>query len=183
MTNKIKFTITTAWIIFTRSYDAYCTNQFTPNLEKESNPIVTLLGMTWTPLLITIGLLTIYTIYVLYIGIFKPKNLLPTESGYTFSEITAFTYLGHKDHWTAIFYKIPKDINRFNHWMGQTLPQCLSFAGLVSTMMWLLIHHSDYYKSIHSATMIYIFLISGCIVIIYSWNKKIFKQYLSSNSK
>lgn len=81
------------------------------------------------------------------------------------------------------FYKIPKDINRFNHWMGQTLPQCLSFAGLVSTMMWLLIHHSDYYKSIHSATMIYIFLISGCIVIIYSWNKKIFKQYLSSNSK
>ena len=63
MTKRSKFIITTAWILFSRSYDAYCTNQLTPDLSKESNPLVSVLGMTWTPLLITIGLLTIYLIY------------------------------------------------------------------------------------------------------------------------
>ena len=182
MTKKAKFTITTAWILLTRSYDAYCTNQLTPNLDKESNPLVSILGMTWTPLLITLGLLTTYVIYVFYISVFKPKDLLPTAKGYTFSEIVAFTYLGHKDNWTAIFYKLPKDINRFNNWMGHTFTQCLSFAGLVSTIMWLLINNSDYYKSIHNATTIYSILMIGCFVIIYNWNKTMFKKYLANTN-
>lgn len=178
MTKKTKFTITTAWILLTRSYDAYSTNLLTKDLSKESNPLVSVFGMTWTPLLITLGLLTIYLIYVYYISLFKPKNLLPTEKGYSFSEFVAFTYLGHKDNWTAIFYKLPKDLNRFNHWMGHNLTQGLVFAGLVSTIMWLLINNSDYYKTIHSATLIYSILIIGCLAIIYNWNKTMYRKYL-----
>ena len=66
--------------------------------------------MTWAPLLITLGLLTICLIYAYYISVFKPKDLLPKEKGYTFSEFIVFAYLGRKDNWTAIFYKFPKDI-------------------------------------------------------------------------
>lgn len=179
MTKKIKFTITTAWILFSRCYDAYCTNQLTPDLSKEGNPLVSVLGMTWTPLLITIGLLTLYLIYAYYISIFKPNNLLPKEKGYTFSEFITYAYLGHKDNWTAIFYKLPKDLNRFNHWMGHNLTRGLSFAGVVSTIMWLLINNSDYYKTIHSATLIYSILIIGCLAIIYIRNKTMFRKYLA----
>jgi len=182
MTKKTRFTITTTWILLTRSYDAYCTNQLTPDLSKESNPLVSVLGMTWTPLLITLGLLTIYLIYAYYISVFKPKDLLPTEKGYTFSEFIAFTYLGRKDNWFGIFYKFPKDINRFNHWMGHILTQCLVFAGLVSTIMWLLINNTEFYKNIHSVQLIYSILIIGCLAIIYNWNKTMFRKYLANTN-
>jgi len=182
MTKKTKFTITTAWIVCSRSYDAYCTNQLTPDLSHESNPLVSLLGMTWTPLLITLGILTIYLIYAYYISVFKPKDLLPTEKGYTFSEFIAFTYLGRKDKWFAIFYKLPKDINRFNHWMGYNLTQGLVFAGVVSTIMWLLIKYTEFYKNIHSVQLIYSILIIGSFYIIYKYNKTLFEKYLDNTN-
>jgi hypothetical protein len=182
LSKKIKFASTTIWILLSRTYDAYCTHQLTPDLSKESNPLVSILGMTWTPLLITIGVLTIYFIYTYYITVFKPKDLLPNEKGYTFSEIVAFTYLGKRDNWTAIFYKLPTDLNRFNHWMGHTLTQGLVFAGFVSTMMWLLINYTDYYKTLHSAPLIYAILILGCVMIIYNWNRRMYTAYLAKFS-
>ena len=119
MNKKLKFTLTTIWILFSRSYDAYCTNLLTPDLSKESNPLVTVLGISsWTPLLIIISVLTIYAIYAYYISEFKPFNFLPTEKGYSFGNVAAYTYLGYKDSWLAIFYKFPKDIKRFNHYPG-----------------------------------------------------------------
>lgn len=178
MSKKVKFIITTAWIICSRSYDAYCTHSLTPDLSHEANPLVSLLGMTWTPLLITISLLTVYAIYVFYLVSFKPKNLLPDEKGYSFSNIVAYLYLGLKEEWTSLFYKLPKDLSRFNHYMGHTLTQCLVYAGFVSTIMWLLIHHSEYYKTIHGALAIYTLLIIGCITILYRWNNAMYKQYL-----
>lgn len=180
MTRKTKFIFTISWLLLSRSYDAYCTNQLTPDLSKENNPLVSILGMTWTPLLITLGVLTIY---VFYISLFKPKNLLPSEKGYTFNEIIAFLYLGHKDNWTAIFYKLPKKIHRFNHYMGHTLTQCLTYAGVVSTIMWLLIRHNEFYKTIHSATLIYWILIIGCIVIVFNWSKTMYKLYVENTDQ
>lgn len=179
MTPKTKFTIVTAWVLFSRSYDAYCTNQFTPDLSKESNPLVSIFGMTWTPLLIVLGLLTIYAVYAYYISVFKPRKLLPSEKNYTPSNVAAYTYLGHKDSWTAILYKFPKDLNRFNHYMGHTLMPCLVFAGIVSTVMWLLIKYTEFYKTIHNAPAIYSILIAGCVVIIFQWNRIMYKQYLA----
>jgi hypothetical protein len=178
MTKTTKFAMTTAWILFSRSYDAYCTNLLTPDLSKESNPLVSILGMTWTPLLLTISILTLYAIYTYYLTVFKPKTLLPDEKGYSFSNIVAYTYLGEKGEWTSLFYKLPKELSRFNYYMGYTLSKCLVFAGFVSTIMWLLINHSDYYKTIHSATMIYSIIIVGGGIIIYQWHKQQYKQYL-----
>jgi hypothetical protein len=179
MNKKVKFTITTAWILLSRSYDAYCTHQLTPDLSKEANPLVSILGLTWTPLLLILGLLTIYAIYAYYISVFKPKNLSPAEKGYTFSQFAAFIYLGYKQKWTAVFYRVPNNLNRFNHYMGHTLTQCLVFVGFVSTIMWLLIRHTDYYKTIHSTIVIYSILIIGCVTIIYKWNSAMYRHYLA----
>lgn len=180
MNKTIKYTITVIWILFSRIYDAYCTHQFTPDLSTEANPLVSIFGLSWTPLLIILGLLTIYTLYTYYISVFKPINLLPTEKGYTFSNIVAYTYLGHKDNWISILYKLPKDFNRFNQYMGQLLTSCLVYAGILSTIMWLLINKTEYYyKEIHSSTLIYLILITGAIAIIYNWNKTKYKEYLA----
>src|SRR5882672_10004465 len=182
MTKKTKFIITTTWILLTRSYDAYCTNQLTPDLSKEINPLVSVLSMTWTPLLLTLAILITYSIYTYYLTVFKTKNLLPTQRGFSLSNIIAFTFLGQKDSWTAILYKFPKDISRFNQYMGHIMTRCLVFVGFVSTAMWILINYTDYYEKFHSPTFIYLFIVFGCAWIIYKWNKEMFIQYLATST-
>lgn len=180
MNSKLKFTLTATWILFSRSYDAYCTSLLTPDLTKEANPLVSVVGISsWTTLLTILSLLTIYVIYAYYVSVFKPMNLLPKEKGYSFGEFVAYLYLGMKDSWTATLYKFPKDMKRLNTYVGHVLTRCLVFAGVVSTVMWLLINHSDYYKTIHSAPLIYSILIGGSIVIAYSWNRNMYRQYVA----
>lgn len=149
-------------------------------MSKESNPLVTVLGMTWTPLLLTISILTIYALYAYYLAIFKHKNLLPKEKGFEFSNIIACAYLGQKDEWTSVFYKVPKELSRFNEYMEQNLTKYLLFAGFVSTTMWLLINNTDFYTTIHSVILIYSILIIGCGIIIYKWSKQQYKLYLTA---
>jgi len=179
MNKKAKFGITTAWILLSRSYDAYCTNLLTPDLSKEANPLVSVVGVSsWTTLLMILGVLTVYVIYAYFISVFRPMNLLPNDKGYSFGNFVAYLYLGYKDSWTATFYKLPKDLNRLNHYMGHVLTRCLVYAGIVSTIMWWLINNSEYYRSIHSAAFIYAILMLGSVVIAYTWNKALYKQYL-----
>lgn len=178
---KLKFIITVVWILFTRIYDAFCTYQLTPDLSRESNPLVSVLGMNWLPLLITIGLLSVYIIYCYYLSIFRTKDLLPEEKGFSFGNVIAYVYLGWKDSWTAIFYKFPKDLSRFNQFMGQVFTRCLVFAGFISTIMWVLIHNSAFYRKIHSVLLVDGAIAIGCFTIVYIWIKKMYKDYLSKN--
>jgi len=179
MNKKLKFIVTISWILFSRSYDAYCTFRLTPDLTKEANPLVTIVGIdSWSTLLIVLGMLTIYTIYTYYLSIFKTFSLLPSEKNYSFSNIIAYIYLGTKASWTSIFYKFPKDINRFNHYMGHFMSRCLVYAGFISTAMWILINNTNFYKSIHSPMLVYGILIIGTIYICYLCNKSFYKKYL-----
>lgn len=177
MQKKVKFTLVTLWILFSRSYDAYCTAQLTPDLSKEANPLVTVGGLGWTPLLLIIGALVLYTIYAYYLSVFRKRNLLPAEKGFTFSEVVAYMYLGEKRSWTAMFYSFPKSLSRFNHYMGHTLTPCVVYAGVVSTLMWLLINYVPAYRPLHSAPFIYTVLIAGCGVLMLLWNRNMYAVY------
>ncbi len=174
----LKFFTVTTWILFSRSYDAYCTNTLTPDLSKEANPLVTVAGVSsWYVLLIILGFLTAYTLFAYYIRTYKPTNLLPEEKGYSFNHFVAFLFLGYKDQWFATMYKLPSSFRRFNNYMGEVLTTCLAYAGLVSTIMWILIHNSEYYRSVHSAPIIYSILIGGCFAIIYRCNRSEYHRY------
>ena len=187
MSKSFRFALATVWILLSRSYDAYCTNQLTPDLSKESNPLVSVFGLSWTPLLLVLSVLTLYAIYVAYLVAFKPMNLLPREKGYSFGEVTAFTYFGtlgssrtsKRSPVIKMFYSIPKDLHRFNQYMGHTLTQCLVYAGIVSTVMWLLIRHTSFYAPFHNVYVIYTLLIGGCAAIIYTWHKRMYAEYLN----
>lgn len=181
MSRQTKFTVTVVWILFTRSYDAYCTSKHTPDLSNEANPLVTVFGFGWTPLLFIIGALTLYALYAFYLATFKTKDLLPHEKGYSESHVAAYLYLGRKDTWPSIFYKFPTDFNRFNQYMGHVLTRCLVFVGFVSTIMWLLINHTEMYKEIHSPVLIYSVIIIGSMVVVYQWHRTQYRNYLSAS--
>ena len=181
MNRKLKFIITTVWILLSRAYDVYATYQHTPDLSKEANPLVSVFGFSWTSLLAVVLFCSIYVIYTYYLATFQTYNFLPKEKGYSLSHFIGYVYNGKKQSWISVFYKIPKDLKRFNHViMGQLLSRCLVFAGFVSTIMWLLINNTEFYKSIHSAQMIYLILITGSVFISYRWFKNIYNEYITS---
>ena len=179
MKKNLKFIFTTTWILLSRSYDAYCTYALTPDLSKEANPLVSIVGISsWTTMLVILSLLTIYAIYAYYVSLFRPMNLTPKEEGYSFGDFVAFLYLGQKDSWTSVLYKFPKSFTRATNYFGHLLTTGLVFAGIVSTIMWLLINNTEFYKSIHSAALIYVVLVLGILIIAFNWNKKLYQQYL-----
>ncbi len=180
MNKTVKFLFITFWIILSRVYDAYCTYQFTPDLDREANPLVSILGLGWTPLLIIIGLLLFYIIYTYYKSVYQEFDFLPTEKGLSFSTFLSFIYLGRKAHWTTAFFQAPNSAERFHFYIGNVLSKALVFAGIVSTIMWLLINYTDWYLTdYHSAAVIYAILIVGTIAIVFFWNKELYKKYLA----
>ena len=178
MNKKITFSLTTTWILLSRAYDALCTYQYTPDLSHEANPLVSVLGMTWGPLLLVIGLLCIYSIYAYYRSVFEDFSLAPTEKGYSFNHFMGYVYIGRKCHWLSSLYRLPTSAKRFHHYMGHLFSRCLDFAGVVSTIMWLLINYTDFYmKQWHSTTFIYSLLAVGCTLICYQWLWRMYQAY------
>jgi len=178
---RLKFFIILFWMLFTKSYDAYCTFQHTPDLSKEANPLVSVLGFNWFWLLLVIGILTIYTCYTLYLISFKPVKLYPVEKEYSFSNFIAYMYFGKKSNLLSMLYKLPslKD-KRIHYSLGNILVRYLVFAGLVSTIMWLLINNSEFYRDIHNHLVVYGILISGTFMIMYNYYKTNYKRYQMS---
>ena len=175
---RLKFFIILFWMLFSKSYDAYCTFEHTPDLSKEANPLVTVLGFDWDLLLLVIGCLTLYTCYTLYLISFKPVKLFPEEKGYSFSNFIAYMYFGKKSNLLSALYKLPslKD-KRFHYSFGNILVRYLVFAGFVSTIMWLMINNSEFYRDIHNHFVIYGILISGTYIILYNYYKINYKKY------
>ena len=81
MKKNIKFTITIVWILLTRWFDAFSTYLHTPDLGKEANPLVSVFGFSWTPLLVVVVVCSIYAIYTYYLATFQIYNFLPKEKG------------------------------------------------------------------------------------------------------
>ena len=174
----LKFLIVLSWILFSKSYDAYCTYLHTPDLSKEANPLVSILGLNWFWLLIVIGSLTIYTCYTLALITFKPIKLYPLEKGYSFSNFIGYMYLGKKSSWLSIIYRLPPIRNkRFHYTFGNIFVRYMVFAGTVSTVMWLLINNSETYRAIHNHLVIYGILISVTLIILYNYYKTNYNKY------
>ncbi len=166
------------WILFSRIFDAYNTYMHTPNLDKEANPLVSIVGISsWTLLLGILGALTLYICFAFYRSTFHPQNLEPKEKGLTFASYAAYLYLGESTHWSAMLYRFPKEIKRLHQYFGSFLTPCLVYAGIISTVMWLLIHYSEEYRALHTAGRVYFLLIAGCIQIIVSLNWRRYKSY------
>lgn len=178
MKKYIRFTLITVWILLSRFYDVYATYQHTPDLKQEANPLASVLHLGWAPIIAIVALLTGYIIYAFYVSTFKKYDLAPKEKGYSFIPFAIYLYLGKKQHWTAMFYKLPKDVKRFNHFMGYMLAAGMSFAGVVSTAMWLLINYTDtYYYKYHNPVIVYSVILVGVVAIALQWHIKMYKQY------
>lgn len=178
MNKKTTYWVVLLWIFLSRGYDAYNSILYTPDLAHEANPLVSIGGISsWSTLLIILGILSLYVVYSYTLSVFRPMDLFPREKGYSFSEFTAYIYTGKKGHWTDLLYKFPKDLRRFNHYMGRLMPPCLVFAGIISTVMWILLNNAQWYREVHTAFGVYLVLIIGIILLGYTWLRSEYRKY------
>ena len=179
MKKKTKFFLITIWIFLTRGIDLYATAKFTPYLSREGNPLVSVGGLSWTPLIIIIICLVAYSIYALYISTFKNYDVLPTEKGLNFGDFFAFIHLGKKGHWTSVLYRLPSDIMRWTQIVGYLSSTGLVFAGLATTLMWIMIYYiPGFYESYYNLNAIYSIILIGSIAIWTNYYRGLFKKYI-----
>lgn len=182
MNKMLRFSLVGGWIILSRFYDAYCTYEYTPDLSHEANPLVSWLGLGWTPLLLIIFGLTFYTVYAYYLTLTRNYDFMPKEEGYSFWDMATHMYRGKKEHWSVLMYKLPASWDRLHYFFGTYMAPCLSFLGIVSTIMWLLIKYTEnYMNEYHSLWVIYSTLIIGSLVIFIFKALQLYKEYKSQS--
>ncbi|HKK88251.1 MAG TPA: hypothetical protein VJ917_05335 [Saprospiraceae bacterium] len=167
------------WIGLTRAYDIYCTYEFTPDLDREANPLVTILGIKdWSILLAIIVPLILYSMYCWYDQLYRFQWQISDQVA-SFEDFFTLNYFGERTRWFKVLYSFPLSL-RQNHRLATIfLPPALMLAGVMSTLMWMGIRSPwDWYASIHSPWLIWTMLTVGTFIIFYIRMKMAYRQFL-----
>lgn len=174
----LRFSLTAIWVVFSRAYDAYCTAQYTPDLTMEANPLVSVLGFGWTPLLAVVGGLTLFTVYAHWKRAFQTEDIYPKSGEYSLLQFNTYLYRGRNEHWSTMLYKPPGSWKRFVQYWGMFATPGLIWAGVISTIMWLLINNTTWYMpDYHSVRSIYLLVIGSSLAAIVSATAKARDEY------
>ena len=163
-------------IIGTRIYDFFATRQFRSESTTKAHLLPQGQGFS-----ILLFIVTLYILYALYISYYRRINLFPGRKGMTFREFIPYAYLGYKDKWRALLWKIPGSFSRFNSFFGPILAWSLLWAGVVTTFMWLLINKTSwYYPRYHNPLFIYLIMLFGVLVVTAIHFTNLYRQYKKS---
>ena len=178
MKKHLKFTLILTGILLTRTYDAYCTALFTPDLKREGNFLVSVFHFQWSGLLLTIGCGLLYVVYALYINTYKQVNLFPAQKHLSFGQFVVQSLYGPGESWTALFYKFPADKQKLHYVFGYILSRGLLWVGVMTTVMWVLINHiTMYYTRFHTYTGTLGLALGGVAVVAYHYFNRQYAAY------
>jgi len=166
--NKLEFFLLTLFLVITRCWDITATYIVTPNLEKETNPIVSIFGQGWITIII-IQIIVVSLIIILnYYSLFKTKISYPSQNGYSFREFITYYYFGEKQNLTKILYKFPKYKSTLIKALGYVLPRALIVISVfISSSSTLLILNSDYRKFYSVAKPYYYVVLIAIVCVFY----------------
>jgi hypothetical protein len=180
MKKHLKFTLILTGILLTRAYDAYCTALFTPDLKREGNLLASVFHLHWSGLLLSMGCVLLYVIYALYINTYKQINLFPAQRQLSFGQFVAQALYGPGASWKAFLYKFPADTQKLHYVFGYILSRGLLWAGVVTTIMWVLINHTaTYYTHFHSYSGTMSLILGGVAVVAYYYFNQLYTAYKS----
>ncbi len=144
---KLEFFLLTLLLVITRCWDMAATYVITPDLEKETNPMVSIFGQGWTTIIIFQIILVSFIIILNYYSLFKIKNSYPPHKGYSYRDFISYFYFGEKRNLIEMLYKFPKNRSTFVKALGYVLPRSLIVIGLfISSSSTFLIINNDYQK-------------------------------------
>ena len=169
----VVFCLLGAGIMATRIYDYLATRNFRMKAGEKAHLLPEGQGFS-----LILFLITVYIIYALYVSFYRRVNLFPTKKGMSFREFIPYAYLGYKDKWRALLWKIPDSFSRFNSFFGPILAWSLFWAGMVTTAMWLLINNTKwYYPDYHNPLVIYLIMLAGVLLVSTLHFTNLYRQY------
>ena len=160
--NKLEFFLLTLLLIITRFWDVITTYMVTPDLERETNPLVSIFGRGWVAVIIFQVILVSIIIILSYLSLFKIKSSYPSQKGYSYKEFIRYYYFGKKENLIKMIYKFPKDKVTLMKLLGYVLPRALIVVSIfISTSSTFLIISSDYSRFYAEARPYYYIVLIG----------------------
>lgn len=165
---KLEFWLLTSFLLITRCWDITATYIITPNLEKETNPIVSIFGQGWMTVIIFQIILVSVVIILNYYSLFKIKDSYPSQKGYSFKHFITYYYFGEKRNLIKMLYKFPENKSVLIKALGYILPRSLIVISVfISLSSTLLIVNSDYQKFYAVAKPYYYVVLIAIVCLFY----------------
>lgn len=142
---KLEFFLLTFLIVITRCWDLIATSVVTPDLERETNPLVSIFGQGWTTLIIFQIILVSIIIVLNYYSLFRIKSCYPSQKGYSYKEFITYYYFGKRRNLIEMIYKFPQDKSTLIKLLGYVVPRALIVVSIfISASSTFLIISADY---------------------------------------
>ena len=164
---KLEFCILTSLLIMTRFWDITSTYIISPNLEKETNPIVSIFGQGWVSIIIIQIILISVIIIFNYYSLFKINIIHPSNKGYKFIDFLTYFYFGEKQNPIKLLYKLPKNKIILVNMLGYVLPRTLIVVSVVISLSSTFLIFSSSYAKFYSVARPYYYIVLVLIALFF----------------
>jgi hypothetical protein len=165
---RLEFSLLTLFFIVTRCWDIAATYFVTPDLEKETNPIVSIFGEGWTAVIVIQAILVAVIITVNYFSLFKIVTNYPSQRAFSFKEFVAYHYFGEKQNLIKMLYRFPKNKNVLIKALGYILPRALIVISIFISMSSTLLIVNDDYGKFYDVAKPFYYIVMVAIVFLFS---------------
>jgi hypothetical protein len=171
-------------VILTRTADFVGTLYYTPNLDKELNPMVIIFGFGWVGILVLQILGISFVAFINYLSLFRTKIIEINNKGLNFHEFLSMLYFNQVSAWKwsyvyrASLYGKNQSLNMY----GWLIPRVLIYVGLVLMFFFFLLNFIPAYREIHKFFIVpmYLLMFSSLPVCFYWYHKLRFEIYKNS---
>jgi hypothetical protein len=174
-----KFIFLSTLLILTRYADAQTTYLYTPDLAKEGNPLVSILGFGWAASIIVQLIGLSIAIYSLWVYSFRAVKTPAISSNIPLTQFISLFHFNNRDSFLKLFYKLPTNKNSLMYSMGYIFTYSLIFFSIIVSISTTLLLVSKDYRNLYSAYRIPVYLYLLVILIIIYFSKRFYKKEMA----
>jgi len=129
--------LTTATILLLRTVDLFLTWIYTPNLEREWNPIISFLGISWPGFILSQVFVFSFVTGVMYFYFRKP-SIVSAPPGLSFNDFIYYYFFGELRPWRRRFLSLPRNFRPhlvFNGFLLMAMTLIISSFAIMNNLL------------------------------------------------
>ena len=161
-----KFILVIFLMVISRFYDAYTTFIFIPDLERETNFLVSMFGIGWTSILIVQIVVMCFLSYTAYIYYFKTIKIIDFDENISLKQFISIFHFNNPNDFFKMFYKLPTNKHSFLYSLGAIVPKGLIIISLIAGTSTTMLILNDVYRTFYREYNVPIFLYASMAIIL-----------------
>lgn len=125
------------WIAVLRFLDLYITYRYTPDLQCEWNPLVSLFGFSWAGFIVAQIIVVVFVASLMYFY-FNRKPVIIVQDGLSFDDFIYAYFFGKPLPWPARMFSLPTNPQRhlvFNGFIFMAITIGISGFAIVNNLL------------------------------------------------